>query len=214
MKNFPHYKHTINHNYFNIIDSEDKAYFLGLLYADGCISKNRNRIQIKLQDYDKEILEKFIKCLDYSKKLKIKKYSNIKNTYRDQYLLTIDSKKIKEDLIKNGCIPNKCQLIKLPNIDDYLIHHFIRGFFDGDGSIVIDKYNNKRFSLTSNYEFLDEIQNILIKKCNLKKIKICKVYNSFTLHYGGNKSCERIKDFLYEDSNFFLERKRNKFYEL
>lgn len=207
-------KHTINDFYFNEIDTEDKAYFLGLLYADGCIVKNRNRISIKLQEQDKHILDTFLIYLNYSKPLVLKKYSEIKSTYNNQYLLYIDNKNIRDNLILHGCVPNKSQLIRFPNIKKSLLNHFIRGYFDGDGSVFNDKYGNMRFSLTSNLEFLESIQNILVENCNLNTTKICKTGNVYSLHYGGNKLCNRIKKFLYKDATIYLKRKKLKFDEL
>ena len=95
--------------FFNKIDTKEKAYFLGIMYADGSVSKN----QFYLKLNDKEVLDAFKKYLncDYE----VKKVKNSK-----AYILTISSKKICNDLIKHGCTPNKTKTIRFPKIDKEL----------------------------------------------------------------------------------------------
>lgn len=87
-------KYTFNKNYFEKIDSEDKAYFLGLLYADGCNStsatQNHASIVLNLQEGDKEILEKFMKYINSNKPLL---YRPKQENHNPQYRFVINSKK-------------------------------------------------------------------------------------------------------------------------
>ena len=97
--------HTIYHcndNYFSIIDSEDKAYFLGLLYSDGCIHDSQSRFLISLQEEDKYILELFKEKIKYTGYL----YLRPSEIHKNQYSLEITSKKLKDDL-KEASFGNK-----------------------------------------------------------------------------------------------------------
>lgn len=124
-----HKKFKYIEDYFSIIDTERKAYFLGLLYADGniCII-NRKRLQITLKNEDKYILEELLKELGDG------------NLYRDGLLyskIIIHNDKLVEDLINLGCTPRKSLTLKFYSntIPVELVNHFIRGYFDGDGSV-------------------------------------------------------------------------------
>ena len=128
----------VNENYFEKIDSEEKAYFLGFIYADGSVSSKGYTLVLGLAEKDGYIVEKFAECLETD--YKVRHY--IQNTtYKDNFeecRITISNKKIKEDLNKLGVFPGKTLKCSFPTsnqVPDNLIHHFIRGFFDGDGSI-------------------------------------------------------------------------------
>ena len=127
---------TYNENYFDVIDSEDKAYFLGLIYADGCVVNNQNeyryKVCLKLHNKDKHILDDLIKyvegemCIWY-------------HGQRDMCEVSFSGKKIVKDLEDKGVFPNKTFTIKYPVIDEKLERHFLRGYFDGDGCIRISE---------------------------------------------------------------------------
>ena len=119
--------------YFSNIDSKEKAYWLGFLYADGCVHSNSNEISITLKDRDH--LEKFRKAIKSNNKIGEsidKRFSSMPKIYH----FSIKDKQLKSDLIKWGCVPNKSlSLTKIPNIPRDFVSHFIRGYFDGDGSL-------------------------------------------------------------------------------
>lgn len=128
-------KYTLDESYFDEINTEAKAYFLGLLYADGYNNEERNCVQISLQEQDKEILELFNKEIKSNRPLlflNLKKYNkNNQNCYR----LSISSVKISKRLKELGCLQKKSFKIIFPTfLREDLIRHFIRGYFDGDGS--------------------------------------------------------------------------------
>lgn len=192
-------------SYFKIIDRPDKAYFLGLLYADGNIYLKRRRMQICLQNQDAYILEKFASYLKYKGKL-----------YSDRGLytsLSLDSKVLISDLISLGCVPNKCSIMKFPPLPVYLTHHFVRGFFDGDGYISKD---GKSISFTSNEEFLKGLSEVLQKHVGIKtsgfraRYKTKNSSGSVLIH----KKEDNIKlyDYMYWHSgSLLLTRKKEKF---
>lgn len=207
-----HYrKNFFNEHYFEKIDSEDKAYFLGLLYADGNIYLKRKRTQITLQNEDRYILEKFKEYLNCSTKLYLdrNKYSK----------LILDSDKLSSDLIKLGCVPNKSLILEFPTeeqVPKEFISHFIRGYFDGDGHISKSKRMKNYFNIniTSTENFLIKINNILIQN-NIICGKLNKRYknkevSAFTM-FIKNISTSDFFNFLYKDASIFLNRKYNEF---
>lgn len=198
-------RHLIDEDFFNNIDTEAKAYFLGLMYSDGSVSK-KHKFYLKLKDED--IIIKFKECLCCD-------YPIRRITYKEfyAYVLEVCSKKSCENLIKWGCTPNKTRTIQFPNIDKSLYRHFIRGFFDGDGCLQLqDKIYHCRFDLTSASKlFLEQVRPIITEQAftngYLGKEKNCNVYH---LNYSGHQ-VEIILDWLYANSNFYLQRKYNKY---
>lgn len=133
-------KYTVDHNFFNTIDTEEKAYILGFLYADGCNTYDKSKckyiISIAQLEQDIDILNKILFSLHSNYKLyKIVQSENNKIKYK----VEIASKRMSLDLIKVGCSPRKTFTITFPDENLYfkknLYPHFIRGYFDGDGCI-------------------------------------------------------------------------------
>lgn len=196
-------------NYFETIDSKDKAYFLGLLMADGSVDERK--FYISLQSIDEYILYKFKNYLKYDGN--IKKQKPHKATYSGQSILQVYSIKICKDLSKYGIVQNKAFITYFPNIPEKFHSHFIRGVFDGDGCVRIDKRSNSLcFGLTGNNKLLEKIQEILKEECNLLFMKTKKINNSYTFEYSGNKICKKIYEYLYKDcEDLYLTRKKEKF---
>lgn len=205
-------KYNKNENYFDVINTEDKAYFLGLLYADGC--NNGDGFYITLQDRDIDILIKFKEYLEFSGELRYIKGKN--NNCRDYYSLNVSSKKISNTLIKHGCNINKTINAVFPNITNELMNHFIRGVFDGDGSISIDKRNQIIFSIVGNSTIISEIGKIINRECdinvNIRKPNRYKCDISI-YQFGGNKQGKKVEEYLYKNATIYLKRKYLKFKE-
>src|ERR1035437_4356361 len=131
-------KYKINETYFDVIDTEDKCYFLGLLLSDG--SNNYKNVSIGLSGDDKSILEIFSKILyDNHRPLLVNKLSDINENHKDSHKLFICNKHICETLRKIGMIKNKTYNMPFPSVIDncFKFSHFLRGYFDGDGSVII-----------------------------------------------------------------------------
>ncbi len=204
---------TLDINYFEKIDSPEKAYFLGLMYADGNV--RGNSASICLQECDKHILENFKNC--------IKNHTNIsivpkkKEHHSNQCRIYFNSVKIVKDLILLGCVPNKSNIIsKLPKINYDLYKYFILGYFDGDGTIFQDKRKAKslKWSIIGNYDFLLEMRNILDKigifrtTDNLHKSKYS---DKYSLEYSNYRSCKELFDLFYDFKSPYLFRKYDNF---
>lgn len=230
---------SVNENYFEKIDTPNKAYFLGLLYADGTIltPKNRQkRMKISLKSTDKYILEKFKDELNYQGKIHLsviernvtfkatqtrKIRQNLCYTSRMSTLI-VSSEKLCCDLIKLGCVPRKSLILKFPTYEQvpkHLIPHFIRGNMDGDGWVTSPV--NKKFPNSSQlvigflgtFDFVSKLRNHILLDINIKASEksIMKYENIFKLTYSGNLLCKNIYYYLYNNAELFLERKKIKF---
>lgn len=193
-----------NSSFIDIIDTTEKAYFIGFMYSSGMVSKDSNEIKISIHNEDKDILEKFISLLfiDCSPKIGID---------RNNCYLSIVDKQIREKLIEYGCGPNKTFNITFPTfIKDELMSHFLRGFYDGVGSIGINKDRDRiHVSLTGYKNFLLQIKEYFKNKLNI---------DIGYYEYGDNPNlidltsrsftdCKIILNFLYKDCSICLDRK-------
>lgn len=197
-------------NKFDIIDTEEKAYWIGFLTADGCV--NDKQLLIRLAEVDILHIEKFKKFFGVDYKIS-KTISNLNGKKFIGYEYRISSKKFVSSLYKHNLVPRKSFTTEIPNsIPNELMSHFIRGLIDGDGSLSIS--NNKlHFSLISSVIICEQVQNILIEKCNLNKTKLeIKKFKGGILaiiHYCGNKQVARIIKFLYSNASIYLNRKHD-----
>lgn len=184
--------------YFNKIDNENKAYWLGFLYADGCVHSNNNEISINITDEDHIIkFKNEIKAFNHKYSItNDKRYKNAKTLYQ----FSIKDAQLHSDLIKWGCVPNKSLLLnKIPNIPRDYVSHFIRGYFDGDGSLhYLKSTNNYRISFVGTKDFLNDIQKELNTNVSLNNSGSGKAY---TLQISGRKQVMRILNYMYKDSD-------------
>lgn len=214
-------KYPLVEDFFDKIDTEEKSYILGLLYADGYNNTDKNDVCISLKEDDVEILNKITSIIQPTKPLFYLDMSpenrGMKNT-KNQYRLTINNKHISKRLSELGCGKAKTSVIVFPNLEqipDNLIHHFIRGYFDGDGSMSKGKY--PKVDIISTPEFLIALQDIIFQKLKINKTKLNKkrIYsenvNIATLQIGGKLQCIRFGDWIYKDATIFLERKKKVF---
>jgi hypothetical protein len=203
--------YKINKDYFEIIDTEEKAYFLGFLFADGCVHKNK--LEISLHHEDRYILERFRKCIYVENDYSLEEIN--RSTCEKQFRLLVTSDKISNDLKNKGCIERKTYDLKFPELKDELTRHFVRGFFDGDGSIYSVKTNNDNVQTCAGFccyckDFLLQIQKILITKeifANLNKPRI------WALMVQNKNDLLKLEKYLYENSDetLMLTRKRDRF---
>lgn len=219
-------KYIYNHSFFNIINTQAKAYWLGFIYADGCVSHDTRtdsfELSIKLQEKDYEHLKKFNKDLNgnvpvsfYSKTL------NYKNQDREygQCQIRLYSKEMVLDLISCGVVPNKSNSYTFPIIkDENLIPHFIRGYFDGDGCIYLNKKKKlPDVNFTSNnLDFLLWLRKELYKN-NINSYHCQERENTHRLYVRGMKNCDKFFNYIYKDATIYLDRKlktKNNIYKI
>lgn len=219
---------VFNDTFFEIIDTEEKAYFLGFIYADGNIRIGKNNshlLQIELEQSDDYILKELVKCLEY--KTKVKDYKNETVIYKDKELnyfirenrfdnysklyngcsLQVSNKKIYEDLLTLGVKPRKTFNMDFPIINKDLYRHFIRGYFDGDGT-----FSSNKICFYGQHNFLQEIKIIIendISSLNNNKIFDKKNEKVSMLTYGNKQGIIDIYHYFYDNSKYYLKRKFN-----
>jgi len=165
-------KYDFNQDYFENINTPEKAYWLGFLFADGNvyipkIAEGKSKggsVDIALKVDDDYHLYNFLNCINGNMPIK---YRNIKlndNIYKS-CRLQIGSIKMATDLLNCGCIPNKSLKLEFPKfLSNDLISHFVRGYIDGDGCVFFKqykKYDTLFVSLLGTYQFLNSIKEIL-----------------------------------------------------
>ena len=202
---------NLKHDFFSDIDTEAKAYILGLAFADGSISPERRIktsyvFQISFKEEDKYLLDYIKENLCYDGNLyyvpsKEKIIRNKKVYSSGQYMLHIPSKQLVNDLEKLGMSKKD----KFPNIREDLISHFIRGVFDGDGCISISKRGDIEIFIMGTENFLNETN----KYINFNKPKFTRgIYKS---RKSGRLNAIKFANYIYENANIYMKRKYNKF---
>lgn len=202
-------KSHVNTELFQCIDTEEKAYWLGMMFADGCIYWHATsyKIELTLKESDLEHLLKFKKFLDWDKE---PKYRPNQKAYRVMF----SCRKLAEDLMDLGCVRRKSLILKFPTkVPDNLIRHFIRGYFDGDGCISV-KHNVKSdvpiVSLLGTFEFLQSL--IEVFKMEYTPIKKCKKNSSNTYYIRFKKEdAYKFLHYIYDDASIYLQRKYDKY---
>lgn len=212
-------KYIYNHDYFENVDTPQKAYWLGFIYADGGVSINEKtnscELSIKLQALDCDHLKKFNKALDGNVGITFdSRKCNLNNKIYDCCQIRLYSSKLVHDLEKYGVIPNKTLTIRFPDIDKELYADFIRGYFDGDGCVYENKKKKGQSSIAVNFtcgsvEFLKDIRSILYENGICSYITTWK-NKAPKLIIGGMKNTHHFLYYIYKDKSEFLERKYKK----
>lgn len=207
-------KYTYDKNFFEVINTEEKAYWLGFIYADGYVVYNPNtrnyELGIELQLGDKNHLKKFNKSLKGNVEVSERtKKCNLNGKMYTQCLIRFYNKKMVEDLIKLGVVPNKSKTLQtIPSIDEKLVRHFIRGYFDGDGCITFDnQHNHPKADFTSgSIEFLNDIRAWMYK-CGVGSYTYQEREDTYRLFIRGLNNFDKFFNLLYSDSTIYLDRK-------
>ena len=205
---------NLKEHFFENINNEANAYFLGLLISDGNVFKDgtgrQASISITLDLKDEYMLEKFKEVLQAN--------TSIGHDGRGCGQIAVRSNIMAEDLAKYGVVPRKSYHTYLPNISKDYMNHLIRGIFDGDGSIMA-KLNPKndghnRFlhsiSFCGTHQLMEDISNYIIKELNLIQNPTVYDYQDKPLSEIKIQNMEDIYTFgewLYKDATIFLKRK-------
>lgn len=206
--------YTLDETTLDKIDTEEKAYFLGFFSADGCVSKNdkkQDTISFSLHKQDSYILEKFYKLFGSDK--------NISTNHKGYVRFEISSNHICEQIYKLGFTPRKTYSNTFCLLDKHLMHHYLRGYFDGDGSIGENALLNKNSLIISGYESnMNKISEFLLKEKHISSSfnwDKRKVYIEDDNRFGAlvftnklNKYC--FLKYIYADASIYLDRKYEK----
>lgn len=205
----------MNHNYFEVW-SEEMAYYLGWLWADGNICDGK--LQVGCCTEDEEILIGFMKAIGSTHAIQRKDGYWHKNGYyiKPYTKVSIYSKKLISSLIEKHCLlPRKTYIDPvLPEIQSQYIPHFVRGYYDGDGSIYKTK-NKIGISIVGTQKFMEKFQSMIIQETKLPHKPIYKDKNTKTStaawYIGWNAKVEVLTflNFIYQSSFSNLSRKKN-----
>ena len=204
---------------FETIETEEQAYIAGLLFADGYVS--RRQIGLRLKEVDKSLVKK------------IKDYFSTEITLQEDSVsasFVISSETACSNIKQLGKVKTG-EHIKIPQMDKSLIRHFIRGYFDGDGTIFVCNTKIKRFKANIccvTTDILNEIQKELQENgisCTINKENrkgktmrvpegtcICS-FDMYRLFIRKKDSVEKFYHYLYDNCNIYMERKRKVFEE-
>lgn len=212
--------YSYNENYFEVIDNEEKAYWLGFIAADGSIVNKGNTLEISLSSKDRKHLEKFVQAINGDLN-QIKDYNKTAGNGKVYYTsrVTVNSIKLCSDLNKVGIYPNKGFELGFPNnISKNLMQHYLRGYFDGDGSICTNGKNRNgspkwAVNLIATKEFLEDFM-YHIMDIGISKISLQKKGPMMTWNKVGINQIKRFLSYLYDDSIIYLDRKYELYYKI
>jgi hypothetical protein len=209
-------KYDCNHNFFDSIDTQEKSYWLGFLAADGHVHGNK-RLSVKLSAKDRSHIELFSAYLKSNHPIAVYDTHGRPGWPVSRMAhLQINSQQLCEDLTRHGVTPRKTLTLEWPHdLDEDLLRHYLRGYFDGDGCFSLARFKKPQlasqliFVLTGNRVFLEAAQDFLMEQAGVRKNKIRKAGNVGALAYQGNRQVRRIHDLMYEGATVWLPRKRD-----
>jgi len=222
----PKTKYSCNDSFFSK-EMPETFYWAGFIAADGCVIKKKKYntyiLKITLSKRDEEHLNAFKKCIKSTHPIKSYTVKNKKYNDSTASEIQICSKQIFDDLSKFNIVPRKTHIYHFPEWvkDHKYVNHFIRGYFDGDGSFSSHKQKNRNvaqfsFSVRGTEAFLKDMYQVIDKNCNFKKNNR-KIYHSngiAGIGYSGNNNVKIISNFLYKNASVYLIRKYKKIEEL
>ena len=206
-------QYSFNEHYLDKLDTEEKNYFLGMFFADGCNQTDRNLSIISLQEKDKEILERFTIMFESNRPLRF--IDNCGHNKQNSYVFSLNSKYLCNKLYQYGAVPRKSLVLKFPEyLDSKFTSAFVRGYFDGDGSITLREYKKApilaRFNLLGTKDFLEELSKILQNELNINP-NLIQRGKIWSLNIGKRQDCYLFANWLYGDSTIYLNRKYEKY---
>lgn len=198
-------KYALNEEYFHDLNSEEKAYWLGFISADGNISA-KNIFQMSLHIKDDSHIQKFKKSINSEHKINTRK---LKTKYGETEISEIrfSSKKFVEGLKKQGILERKTfKELEVPDMENCLCRHYWRGYFDGDGSISKLKNGLYEFGFSGNIFAVERLQSFIKSEINIS-LNIHKDKSIYRIRCGGNKKPYKVLSLLYNKSDIYLDRK-------
>lgn len=213
----------LKEDYFENIDTQEKAYFLGLIIADGNVFDPKDSprhdsmwTSITLDEADVYLLEKFREEVGLS--------SVVASDGRGARYVAVRSDKMAEDLAKYYIVPRKSYITHFPfNVPKEMCRHVIRGIFDGDGSIeakgnIISKDGRCRFrhkmSFCGSHRLMEELIGIIDESTSISFP--VHVYDYTTRHlsefgYGNRHDMRNFGLWIYDGAAIYMKRKRDLF---
>jgi hypothetical protein len=204
-----HRKWITNSKYFDSLN-KNSSYWLGFLMADGYNSGDFIRIDIMDEGHLEKLRDDIF--LKRDAPIRIKKHSE---TDKNVYYITIQDKLITNRLEQLGIVRKKSHIATYPDDPNLIDNHFIRGLFDGDGSLSFTLKGNYRkymFSIVGSENLLKCIKDKITKLGINVGFSKCK--SIFRIYVCGNQQILKLLDWIYKDSDVYLDRKYEKYKEL
>lgn len=213
-----HRKYNFDTTMFRAIDTETKAYFLGLLFADGGVGKSnvvlglheKDRsvlLELSVRIFGKDVL-KFVPGATMAKKTG-KSYK-----CAPKYSLVLNSKELISDLSRLGCTQRKSLTLQFPSekiVPSDLMNHFLRGYFDGDGWISPSKKSSTTtYGIISSDDFCHGLQQFLSNTLGIHS-SIRPTGKVSRLTFSRREDIQKIYNYMYEGATICMSRKRNVF---
>lgn len=200
--------YTLDETYFDTL-TPNSAYFLGLLYADGCHTPSAYAINLTLAEPDKEILEKLNAELKTNRPLRhrvtTRKRRNSDICCYDLFELNINSKKISTRLLELGLVQAKSLVLVYPDwLPEDLHRHFIRGYTDGDGSLTPNQ-----LCITGTFAFCTKLAQIFEEtlKVGTSLYRKPKAVSTYDVRVSRREDLKKVYKWLYSDASLCFARK-------
>ncbi len=201
---------------FDVIDNEVNAYWLGFIYADGSVSSG-SCLRIELKPSSTPHLSKLSDIFNARIVHRSKYNKRMRRSYNTVYL-TLHSKHMVDELIGHGIYKNKTYVDSdevLNHVPEELMHHFIRGYFDGDGGVGMFIPSRGRCAINMNicgvYMFLSSIQKIIVHRSSMTNGSLFKHGSIYRLAWGGTNNAHKLYDYLYRNATVYMECKEDVF---
>lgn len=200
-----HRQHSLDQRFFETIDTEEKAYWLGFICADGHVSDDG--LIVGLASVDEPHLRKLRQSICSDAPITRPAKAAVLNVW---------SKAMVEDLRSHGLQRQKSLTLQMPNIPQPLRRHFIRGLFDGDGSIKITTRRKPRYvNAVTEYtvmfcgtsDVMRAVRESVSSQARVSRPSIQIRQNLSVVEWSGRQQVLRILDWLYADTSVALDRK-------
>lgn len=204
---------------FDSIDTEEKAYWLGFIYADGYVCANTYSIGFGLKEEDKDTVKAFTEFMKFNGGCNIVRTTKFHSKEKGGYMCTtqITNKYLWESLVNKGAVPHKSLILEFPKEewfkDKSLIYHFLRGYCDGDGTLGVyprnkkdpNSYMGESLMFVGTKPFLEGVQKYLGKGYLMHKTNCGE--KTYRLSYGTQKANNAAR-LMYENAKIYLPRKK------
>lgn len=209
----PDGKLPVNSNYFETIDTEHKAYWLGFLTADGYVSESK--IELCLAEIDRNHVEQFKSDIESQHKVGLKQTKLNGKTFKS-YRIHIKDKKLGDDLNKLGLTSNKSYDAHIPfsMIPNNLLKHYVRGLMDGDGCVYHRNDNGLLgviICTTASESMVNDITTLIKQELNIDVKYVNDSHNIVDVCLYKQEDIKTFYNWIYDNSSIYLQRKYDKF---